>query len=57
MNNVDVMDAVQQGVEIILYKNWRHEGHIDGFGSDQIAFVVDGKRYILKLEDVEDLKK
>jgi hypothetical protein len=53
MEKVDIMDAVQQGIENILFKNWRHKGYIDGFNSTQVAFVVDGKRYVLDLKEVE----
>lgn len=50
MENVDIMDAAQLGIESVLYKQWRHNGYIDGFNSAQIAFVVDGKRYVLELK-------
>lgn len=51
MENVDIMDAVQLGIESVLYKQWRHKGYIDGFNSSQVIFVVDSKRYILNLVD------
>lgn len=51
MNTVDIMDAVQQGVENMLFKAWRHNGYIDGFNSEQVMFIVDGKRYILTLTE------
>jgi len=51
MSDVDIMDAVQLGVESMLFKQWRHEGYIDGFNSSQIRFTVDGKKYILELKE------
>jgi len=51
MNAVDIMDAVQQGVENMLFKAWRHSGYIDGFNDEQVMFVVDGKRYVLDLTE------
>jgi hypothetical protein len=51
MNEVDIMDAIQHGVENMLFKTWRHQGYIDGFNSSQVAFVVDGKRYVLTLKE------
>ena len=54
MQRVDIMDAVQKGIENMIYKQWHHEGYIDGFNTDQVAFIVDGKRYVLKLFDSEN---
>jgi hypothetical protein len=51
MEKVDIMDAVQQGIENMLYKAWRHKGYIDGFNTDQVRFVVDGKKYMLELKE------
>lgn len=53
MNGADIMDAVQLGVENILFKAWRHTGYIDGFNGEQVMFVVDGKRYLLTLSEKE----
>jgi hypothetical protein len=52
MINTDIMDGVTQGIENMLFKNWRHEGYIDGMHSTDVIFVVDGKKYILKLEEM-----
>jgi hypothetical protein len=53
MDKVDIMDAVQQGVEIMLFKTWRHKGYIDGFTSDSVVFVVDDKKYKLDLKETD----
>lgn len=53
MNKADIMDAVQQGVENMLFKAWRHSGYIDGFNGEQVMFVVDGKRYVLTISEKE----
>lgn len=50
MSRVDIMDGVQEGICAILFKAWRHSGHIDLFTSDSVEFTVDGEKYILRLE-------
>lgn len=54
MTNFDIMDVVQQQIESVIFKDWKHEGYIDGFYSDSVYFVVDGKYYRLSL--VEGVK-
>ena len=48
------MEAVQKGIENILYKQWYYDGYIDCFNSTQVAFVVDGKRYVLELKESDN---
>lgn len=50
MKNVDIMEAVQLGIENILFKQWRHDGLVGGFNGSEVLFKVDGKEYKLKLE-------
>jgi hypothetical protein len=57
MNQVDIMDAVQQGVENILFKNWRHEGYIDFFTSNKIGFIVDKRKYELEIKEIDKEKE
>ena len=52
MTNVDIMDAVQQGIENVIFKAWRHNGCIGSFNSESVRFEVDGQEYILRLSKV-----
>lgn len=52
MTNVDIMDAVQQGIENVIFKAWRHNGCIGFFNSESVRFEVDGQEYILRLSKV-----
>lgn len=49
MTNVDIMDAIQQGIENVLFKAWRHNGYIESFNSEAVRFQVDGQEYVLRL--------
>lgn len=51
MKQVDIMEAVDSSLQNILFKQWKHEGYMDGWNSQQVAFVVDGKRYILDIKE------
>lgn len=56
MESCYIIEAVENGIESVLYKQWHHEGYIDGMGSNQIQFVLDGKRYVLRFEESEETK-
>ena len=54
MKKVDIMEAVEKGVESVLFKQWKHDGYMDGWNSEQVAFVVDGKRYVLEIKEAQN---
>lgn len=51
MKQVDIMEAIDSSIANVLFKQWKHEGYMDGWNSEQVVFVVDGKRYILQLKE------
>lgn len=56
MKQTDVAEGVTTGIEQILYERWRHEGYIECWNAQQISFTVDGRRYLLQLEEEEPCK-
>lgn len=53
MQQIDVIEGIGIGIEEVLFGQWKHMGWLDKWDSEQIVFVVDGKRYILKLREDE----
>lgn len=56
MKQTDIAEGVTTGIEQILYERWRYEGHIECWNAQQISFTVDGRHYLLQLEEGEPCK-
>jgi len=56
MYQIDIIEVIQQNIENVLFKAWKHDGCIDFFNGGEIQFEVDGKKYILSLEEIKDGK-
>lgn len=54
MKTVDIMECFVSAIEEKIIKEWRHEGFIGGWNSEQINFEIDGKEYILRIIEVKD---
>ena len=54
MKEVDIMEMLVNAIEEKLFKEWKHEGVIEGFSSDHINFDVDGKEYVLLIREIHE---
>ena len=54
MKQIDIAETIADGIEKSIFEQWKHEGYIDSWNSNVIKFEVDGKRYILRLWEVEE---
>ena len=52
MKTVDIMETLTNAIDKTIFQDWKHEGFIGGFTSENIAFEVDGKEYVLKIYEV-----
>lgn len=55
MKIVDITETIANILERKLANEWKHEAFCDGFTSDTVHMVIDGKRYniIVKEEKKE----
>jgi hypothetical protein len=54
MKTVDIMEALTTAIEKRILGEWKHEGFIGGFTSEHIEFEIDGRKYVLRIEEVKD---
>jgi hypothetical protein len=54
MKEVDIMEMLTNAIEQKLFKEWKHDGLIEGFSSEHINFDVDGKEYVLLIREIGD---
>ena len=54
MKEVDIMEMLVNAIEQKLFKEWKHDGLIEGFSSEHINFDVDGKEYVLLIREICD---
>lgn len=54
VRTVDIMEMLTNSIYETLFENWKHEGSIGGFTSQDIKFTVDGKKYVLKIRELSD---
>jgi hypothetical protein len=54
MKTVDIMEMLTIAIEEKLFKEWKHEGLIEGFSSEHINFDVDDKEYVLLIREIGD---
>ena len=54
MRECDIMEAIVMAIEKTIFKEWRHEGFIDGWSSIHANFEIDGREYVLKLQEVKE---
>lgn len=53
MKQVDIMEALVNAIDKTIFNEWKHEGFIGGFTSEDINFEVDGQEYVLKIHEVQ----
>lgn len=53
MKICDITETINNLLEEKIFEEWKHEGYNDGFSSDQIAMVIDGKRYLITVKEEE----
>lgn len=54
MKICDITEAIVNSFEKKVFGEWKHEGYNDGFSNNQIAMVIDGKRYLITVEEKVD---
>lgn len=54
MKIVDITEAIVSSLEKKLFEEWKHEGYCDGFTSDTAYMAIDGKKYCIKVKEMED---
>lgn len=52
MKQVDIMEVFVNAIDKTIFNEWKHEGFIGGFTSEDINFEVDGQEYVLKIHEV-----
>lgn len=53
MKIVDITESIVDMIEKKIFKEWKHEGYIDGFTSEEAQVVIDGRRYRIVVREVE----
>lgn len=53
MKMVDITEAIVDMIEKKIFGEWKHEGYIDGFTSEEAQVVIDGRRYRIVVREVE----
>ena len=54
MKNCDIIRELAQKVIDTIYTDWHHDGHIEAENSNDFEFTLDGKRYYVVLEEIEE---
>ena len=54
MKTEDIMECFVSAIEEKIFKEWRHEGFIDGWSSGHVNFETDGKEYVLRISEVKE---
>lgn len=54
MKTVDIMETLTNAIDKTIFGEWKHEGFIGGFTSEHIDFEIDGKEYVLRINEVKD---
>lgn len=52
MKTVDIMGAFVETIENQIFDAWKHEGFIGGWTSEHINFEVDGKEYVVNIQEI-----
>lgn len=51
MKEVDIAEAIQNMIEEKIYKEWKHEGYINGCYSNGVEANIDGKNYLIEVKE------
>lgn len=51
MKILDIVEVMCSAVDDTIFKQWKHEGYIDFMNSDGFRVVIDGKRYLVRIEE------
>jgi len=54
MKIVDITEVIANQIEKKIFGEWKHDGYIDGFTSDQACAVIDGKIYRITVQEVAE---
>ncbi len=54
MKLIDITVSIINAIEEKIYKEWRHEGCICNWASDRINVIIDNKKYLIRLYEVDD---
>lgn len=54
MKSVDITEMVTNAIDKTIFGEWKHEGFIGGFTSQEINFEIDGREYVFTLHEVKD---
>ena len=54
MKQVDIMESIVNGIEKQIFDEWKHEGFIGGWSSEQINCEIDSKEYVIRLYEVHN---
>ena len=54
MKTVDIMEVLVTALEEKILGEWRHEGFNGGWSTNYANFAIDGKEYVIRIEEVED---
>ena len=55
MQKVAIVEAIQNMVEEKIFKEWKHEGYINGCYSNGVAVNIDGKDYLIEIKESEGM--
>lgn len=53
MKAVDIMEMLTNAIDKTIFGEWKHEGFVGGFTSENINFEIDGKEYVLRISEVK----
>ena len=51
MKTGHIMELIDRTIEEVIFEQWKHEGYLDISTSDKVAFVVDGKRFVIEIKE------
>ncbi len=49
-----ITEEITNHIEKKMLGEWKHEGYIDGFTSDEVYAVIDGKKYEIKVRETAE---
>ena len=54
MKQEHILEALVNAIDEKIFKEWKHEGFIGGCSSEHIDVEIDGKEYVLRIDEVEE---
>ena len=51
LKEIHIMEAIAECIEKKIFCEWKHEGYIDGTERNRVFFNLDGRRYVVTIEE------